>query len=917
MHEPSAPGGVEWLGGTVMQVHVKTKSFRVVIKNDEDDERSWNQEIYSIADEGKEWRWPLQVPSSSRDQGIPSSATATPKGALISRELAQRIEEDDIVVGAHEHTEMVDLCVCAIAQGGCGRHFASQHAVKVHKGRGCKGAGRKTLSDGSAALDTSTHTHTFSDVIASARSRLVDSHAVNVGERERERENEHVHGGLASPRTADDFEVGEVVEAKSKRGRYYTGTIHKKYVHHESKATPQTHYRVRFDEFSLGSIEVEGCDVRECVGFEWCRPLVLERLCAGDKVEARYGYNQGGLLWYPALISRVREDGFYSVKYLDGDQEVKVRRQNICCTQDLKRSKEFNRTKIIDALPTVPHDCERLEMSANSAVLHLRKRRCGQGPLAQSTSTTLMHTAPEPATFSPLFAHSSPFPATFCVTPHGNLLQHNAMQCSTRALLQESAAGFPATLGVQSACVDTLQLETRKEKRRQQDFLHPQGSSKVATAKTAGSPPGAYQGLCINFETHDKRWLDEPLLSDETPLLSDETQEKPSGHELQDAQQPSLLQPAHVELEQELLGVLRTATHCNTLQQTTPVLPLRSATRQRLQLVLQHQHQHMMTAQNDEQYEQADAQEEVMATSETHGLTHTLVGGSPCNSTLPPPSHTHTSPTLISDLLEDGDLEREVGQQCSLNVMLQSIQLQCQLHVRRLSGGAGGVGGGGGRVDDGGGVGSDGGGGGGGEGTRVWLDGCWHEVEEGADCRSGQGGGHGYGCESDAVRCNVNVAQDVGRRLLRQGQPVARQMEEVPPIERELEEESMYKLTAQFKSLKHVRSSTDALNEERRVLEARVSAMESRLLHQHYSEEEEEGEEEGKSEMEMQQHEKEDQDSIEPVEEGRECVVCWSRKSVVALVPCGHVCLCQQCSALPECPMCRAPVSSYLRVYLH
>lgn len=57
--------------------------------------------------------------------------------------------------------------------------------------------------------------------------------------------------------------------------------------------------------------------------------------------------------------------------------------------------------------------------------------------------------------------------------------------------------------------------------------------------------------------------------------------------------------------------------------------------------------------------------------------------------------------------------------------------------------------------------------------------------------------------------------------------------------------------------------------------------------------------------------------SIHPaIEEGRECVVCWSRTSEIALVPCGHVCLCQSCPPLSACPVCRAQVASSLRVYL-
>ena len=34
-----------------------------------------------------------------------------------------------------------------------------------------------------------------------------------------------------------------------------------------------------------------------------------------------------------------------------------------------------------------------------------------------------------------------------------------------------------------------------------------------------------------------------------------------------------------------------------------------------------------------------------------------------------------------------------------------------------------------------------------------------------------------------------------------------------------------------------------------------------------------------------------------------DCVICWSNEAVVALLPCGHVCLCSVCSALSICPM--------------
>merc|ERR1719414_338493 len=49
------------------------------------------------------------------------------------------------------------------------------------------------------------------------------------------------------------------------------------------------------------------------------------------------------------------------------------------------------------------------------------------------------------------------------------------------------------------------------------------------------------------------------------------------------------------------------------------------------------------------------------------------------------------------------------------------------------------------------------------------------------------------------------------------------------------------------------------------------------------------------------------------------CIICLHRRRVVAIIPCGHLCACEQC--LPglhsmgeaRCPVCRAPVASTLR----
>merc|ERR1712113_109740 len=51
------------------------------------------------------------------------------------------------------------------------------------------------------------------------------------------------------------------------------------------------------------------------------------------------------------------------------------------------------------------------------------------------------------------------------------------------------------------------------------------------------------------------------------------------------------------------------------------------------------------------------------------------------------------------------------------------------------------------------------------------------------------------------------------------------------------------------------------------------------------------------------------------------CVVCLERRADTAVVPCGHMCGCETClkglqaSKHAECPMCRGPVTSTIRIY--
>jgi len=46
------------------------------------------------------------------------------------------------------------------------------------------------------------------------------------------------------------------------------------------------------------------------------------------------------------------------------------------------------------------------------------------------------------------------------------------------------------------------------------------------------------------------------------------------------------------------------------------------------------------------------------------------------------------------------------------------------------------------------------------------------------------------------------------------------------------------------------------------------------------------------------------------------CVICEEKPVQVALLECGHLNFCVECSTgLKECPICRAPVARTLRVY--
>jgi hypothetical protein len=65
-----------------------------------------------------------------------------------------------------------------------------------------------------------------------------------------------------------------------------------------------------------------------------------------------------------------------------------------------------------------------------------------------------------------------------------------------------------------------------------------------------------------------------------------------------------------------------------------------------------------------------------------------------------------------------------------------------------------------------------------------------------------------------------------------------------------------------------------------------------------------------------------DNPAVAATEEELECVVCMDKPRTHSFVPCGHRCVCEECSALvmqklPKlCPYCRAPARELIQMFL-
>jgi hypothetical protein len=60
------------------------------------------------------------------------------------------------------------------------------------------------------------------------------------------------------------------------------------------------------------------------------------------------------------------------------------------------------------------------------------------------------------------------------------------------------------------------------------------------------------------------------------------------------------------------------------------------------------------------------------------------------------------------------------------------------------------------------------------------------------------------------------------------------------------------------------------------------------------------------------------QQELEAQKEQRLCVICQERDKCVVLLPCRHMCMCEDCSShqlLDHCPLCRRPIAHKISVF--
>jgi len=50
----------------------------------------------------------------------------------------------------------------------------------------------------------------------------------------------------------------------------------------------------------------------------------------------------------------------------------------------------------------------------------------------------------------------------------------------------------------------------------------------------------------------------------------------------------------------------------------------------------------------------------------------------------------------------------------------------------------------------------------------------------------------------------------------------------------------------------------------------------------------------------------------------KRCVYCLEEKATIAIIPCGHLCLCTTCSSknpFKQCPMCRGDIINTIKIF--
>jgi len=593
-------------------------------------------------------------------------------------------------------------------------------------------------------------------------------------------------GSSARARKRDGLEVGKrvKVEAKYKPGTFYPGTVTRVTKVLAGTADNQR-VRVKFDEGTLGSVEVESKDVRVCEDFEWCLQLALPPVAEGQRVEARYLHGKGGLDWFPGVVTKQRADGFYAIKYHDGDFEAKVRRENMRTLDDVKLA----HAAAVEQAEGLEEHLAQKTLSQVGELTPLNSQKEEAPTKGNKTGSASPRTGEEEEEEKEKKKEKEDAHTEF------EAQEADVSLTYVRALEEAPAAKRPRHSG---GCRGGKKVLLIHSDSHQVKFVF---SSGVEAAGTMGTKQACISRFCL---------ANSARLDPKKGVFTWNGQRYYICYE-QDRPQVG--------------GTAGADTRADTIEYGAP--PPFSSSLSRT-----------------EGKKEVGGMHPVAQEVEREGIQERT-------------SMIEASPSRLSESLRcalgEADARRVGGVEGADGDGLRMVDVMLKLCLQHLGVVAA-------RDHDH--VSVSGRGGGGGPAARG--SGAWASEDATAQ--------ETLQTKLDAVEARAELLRS---HLTETTSDLHHQ------------EDACCTTNAQVESLRKIGTNSQLLVSERDDLHEQLAAVEAALGEEHPT-----------------------------IEEGRECVVCWMRTSEVALMPCGHVCLCQNCPTLSSCPMCRAEVEGSLRVYL-